>query len=92
MTDHQFGEYERLSAQEAAANIAEFFKHMGVPPAKCKDCDAPVFWVRHKTGAKAPYDAGTLKNHLKTCVKGEQYARDQFNNRHREVAINYAKS
>ncbi len=79
MTDAQFTEYLRLQSQTLATNIAEFFKNLGIPPARCTKCDESVYWITHKTGRPAPYNSSDLKLHLKTCVKGEQYSRDHFN-------------
>lgn len=79
MTDTQFAEYERLRAQELATNIADYFKNIGIAPTRCGKCNEAVYWVTHKTANKAPYNASNLRNHLKTCVKGEQHSRDHFN-------------
>lgn len=74
MTDLQFQEVQRL--QQLEANVRDLQKNLRT--GSCRDCGKQIFWLEHRSGTRAPYDPD-FRNHIKTCVKGEQYARDQFN-------------
>lgn len=74
MTDMQFAELQRL--QQLEANVKDLQKNLR--SGTCRDCGRPVFWIEHRTGTRTPYNPD-LTNHVKTCVKGEQYSRDHFN-------------
>jgi hypothetical protein len=75
MTDAQFTEFRQLQVLEG--NLKDFLKHMR--SGACDKCGAPIFWLMHtRTQKMVPYNAD-VTNHVKTCVKGEQYARDKFN-------------
>jgi hypothetical protein len=41
-------------------------------PARCSGCHAPIVWVIHKNGKKAPYDWSGL-NHFVSCVQAEKF-------------------
>jgi hypothetical protein len=82
MTDTQFAELRRL--QQLETNVTELTKNLR--SGACRDCSATIFWLEHRTGTRTPYNAD-LSNHVKTCVKGEQYRRDQFNNRAKPEAL-----
>ncbi|HEY1897565.1 MAG TPA: hypothetical protein VGG62_14895 [Terracidiphilus sp.] len=55
-----------LDYARALKNITALMAAVGADPAKCKGCNAQIFFIRHANGKLAPYDAdGT--NHFITC-------------------------
>jgi uncharacterized protein with PIN domain len=69
-------EINRLTAEVAQANkrTATLLHHVG-DPARCKGCNKPIYWVRHKHTDKAtPYDLDGA-NHFITCPKAADFKR-----------------
>lgn len=60
-------------ASRLQANIDRLFAAIG-ERARCAGCNAPIVWVLHKTGRKAPYDHDGV-NHFITCPKREDFKR-----------------
>ncbi len=74
---------EALPAPPAAARklpsfeerIVELLSHVG-NPGRCRGCDAPIFWVRHKNGKIVPYsEAGVI--HFVDCPEAQRFKRQR---------------
>ena len=54
-----------------AMNVARLLHNVG-KPGVCKGCNQPIIWVRHNSGASAPYDLDAV-NHFVTCPMRDQF-------------------
>jgi hypothetical protein len=60
-----------LSTQAAAMKtLLELIGDQGT----CRGCQAPIYWVTHRNGKKAPYDSSGL-NHFVSCPERAQFGK-----------------
>lgn len=64
-------EFYRAQAKRLRSNIARLLGLIG-DLGKCRGCGTDIYWVRHKSGKKAPYTIEGL-NHFADCP-----AKDKF--------------
>jgi len=60
-------------ADQLRKNIQHLLHAVG-DSAFCRGCQAPIYWVKHKNGKKAPYNAEGL-NHFADCPKAGDFKR-----------------
>jgi len=65
MTDDEW----RYRIHELLVNIGD--------PAYCRGCEAPIYWVRHKTGTLAPYTVDG-QNHFIDCPNAKEFRRGKI--------------
>jgi hypothetical protein len=53
--------------------MAALLRNIG-DAARCSGCHAPIVWVIHKNGKRAPYDWSGL-NHFVSCIQAEKFRR-----------------
>lgn len=45
----------------------------GTAQAKCKSCEAPIFWVKTAAGKNMPVDVATHESHFATCPNADTH-------------------
>jgi hypothetical protein len=64
--------HQTLAEHERVLKAVSILLHSVADEAVCKGCPATIFWVRHRNGKSAPYNAdGT--NHFVTCPKSKLF-------------------
>lgn len=43
-------------------------------PAKCRGCEAPIYWLKHLNGKSVPYESSGL-NHFISCPESARFKR-----------------
>ena len=66
-------DHECVRSQRAA--MAALLRNIG-DAARCSGCHAPIVWVVHKNGKKAPYDWSGL-NHFVSCIHADKFRKKQ---------------
>ena len=56
---------------DLAQNIKRLLNQVG-EPGVCRGCGAPIWWVVHRNGKRAPYTEQGL-NHFIDCTKAGQF-------------------
>lgn len=65
-------EFEQAQAVAAPAQAEQIEQRQ---KAKCKSCDADIYWGKTATGKPNPYDWGTEASHFTTCHNASQHSK-----------------
>jgi hypothetical protein len=63
---------------EAAGYKFDQADEEGLPPAKCRGCDAEILWARTPRGNRMPFDVGTFEVHWVTCPEAQQFRKPKM--------------
>jgi hypothetical protein len=57
--------------EQRAATLA-LLKAVG-DEGRCKGCGAAIYWIKHRNGRRAPYEASTGRNHFIGCPNAADF-------------------
>lgn len=64
---------QRAEVMDIQKNVTALLRNVG-DAGTCRGCGAPIYWITHKNGKKAPY-TGTGLNHFADCPKSKDFKR-----------------